>query len=116
MKNVLGMCLNPRVLAGIALVIAAIWVLAPQFLLAALPLLLLAACPVSMALMAWTMRGDMSGRGAMASQQGTVDPEVRLRELELAQVRLQREVAQARADLERAPQPAPEPQRQQAEG
>lgn len=113
MKNVLGMCLNPRVLAGIALVIAAIWVLAPQFLLAALPLLLLAACPVSMALMAWTMRGDMSGHGTMAGQQGTVDPGTRLRELEQAQVRLQQEIAQARADLE--PPALPEPQRQQAE-
>lgn len=113
MKNVLGMCLNPRVLAGIAVVIAAIWVLAPQFLVAALPLLLLAACPVSMALMAWTMRGDMSGHGATAGQQSTVDPGTRLRELEQAQVRLQREIAQARADLERPSQP--EPQRQQAE-
>lgn len=113
MKNMLGMCLNPRVLAGIALVIAAIWVLAPQFLLAALPLLLLAACPVSMALMAWTMRGDTSGRGTMAGQQGALDPQARLRELEHAQTRLQGEIAQARADLDAQPQA--EPQRQHAE-
>lgn len=116
MKNVLGMCLNPRVLAGIAVVIAAIWVLAPQFVAAALPLLLLAACPLSMLFMAKTMGGDMSGHGAMASGSAPADPNVRLRELEQAQVRLQREIAQARVDLEAQPQPEPpRPQAQQAE-
>lgn len=111
MKNVLGMCLNPRVLAGIAVVLAAIWVLAPQFLLAALPLLLLAACPISMALMAWTMRGEMSGRRTMAGPQGAVDPQARLRELEQAQTRLQGEIVQARADLDTQLQAEPQPQR-----
>lgn len=76
-KSVLGMCLNPRVLAGIGVAIVAIWVFAPQFLLAALPLLLLAVCPISMGLMAWTTRGQTSGHTTMAGQPAAVDLEAR---------------------------------------
>ncbi len=51
------MCLNWKVLAGLAVVGVGIWIVAPQFGLVALPLLLIAACPLSMLFM---MRG-MSG-------------------------------------------------------
>jgi hypothetical protein len=57
------MCLNWKVLAGLAVVGVGIWLFAPQFALAALPVLLVAACPLSMLFM---MRG-MSGN-ATASQ------------------------------------------------
>jgi hypothetical protein len=63
--NLLGMCLNWKVLGGLAVVALLVLLLAPQFIWAALPILLIAACPLSMLFM---MRG-MSGRGnATASQ------------------------------------------------
>ena len=57
--NLLGMCLNWKVLAGLAVVGLLVLVVAPQFIGVALPLLLVAACPLSMVFM---MRG-MSGNG-----------------------------------------------------
>src|SRR6266699_5101946 len=63
--NLLGMCLNWKVIAGLAVVALLVLVVAPQFIWAALPILLVAACPLSMLFM---MRG-MSGNGnATASQ------------------------------------------------
>jgi len=59
------MCLNWKVLAGLAVVGLAVWVVAPQFVLAALPLLLVVACPLSMLLMMGRMRG---GQPAQANQ------------------------------------------------
>ena len=44
-------CFNPKVLIGLAVIAAGIAVLAPNMFVAALPLLLLAACPGSMVLM-----------------------------------------------------------------
>lgn len=97
MKNVLGMCLNWKVLAGLGVVAIGLWVIAPQLVLAALPLLLLAACPLSMALMAWTMRGKP------AESAGSVEPSARVAALEREQARLHDEIARARAEL-----PAPQ--------
>jgi hypothetical protein len=57
--NLLGMCLNWKVLAGLAVVGLLVLVVAPQFIGVALPLLLVAACPLSMLFM---MRG-MSRNG-----------------------------------------------------
>ena len=57
--NLLGMCLNWKVLTGLAAVGLLVLVVAPQFIGVALPLLLVAACPLSMLFM---MRG-MSGNG-----------------------------------------------------
>ncbi len=52
----LRMCLNWKVLAGLATVGAGVYVLAPQLMAEALPVLLLAACPLSMLLMMWSMQ------------------------------------------------------------
>ena len=49
--KMLRMCLNPKVLLALAAAGVAVWLLAPGALAAALPLLLLAACPLSMVLM-----------------------------------------------------------------
>lgn len=63
--NMLKMCLNPKVLMGLAFVAVGIYVVAPGLLVAALPILLLAACPLSMLLMGgMMMRGDRSGESA----------------------------------------------------
>ena len=59
------MCLNWKVLVGLAVVGLAVWVVAPQLVLAALPLLLIVACPLSMLVMMGRMRG---GQSAQANQ------------------------------------------------
>jgi hypothetical protein len=51
------MCLNPKVLAGLAVVAGGIYVSAPDLFLAALPFLVLAACPIGMGVMMWRVRG-----------------------------------------------------------
>jgi len=53
------MCFNWKVLAVLAAAGGLVFLVAPDFVLAALPLLLLAACPLSMLLMAFMMRGSM---------------------------------------------------------
>lgn len=52
-----GMCLNWKVLAGLVALGIGIWVVAPNLVVAAAPLLLFAACPLSM----WLMMRAMSG-------------------------------------------------------
>lgn len=56
--NMLKMCFNWKVLTGLGAVGLAIWVVAPGAALAALPLLLILVCPLSMVLMM-----GMMGRG-----------------------------------------------------
>ncbi|MGH2655454.1 MAG: DUF2933 domain-containing protein [Actinomycetota bacterium] len=58
MRDVLRMCLNWKVLAGLAAVGVGVWALAPDLASSALPLLLVLACPLSMFLM---MRGMHTG-------------------------------------------------------
>ncbi len=60
------MCLNWKVLAGLAVVVVGIWIVAPQFALSALPVLLVLVCPLSMLFM---MR-SMGNRGSQEAAQG----------------------------------------------
>ena len=59
------MCFNWKVAAGLSAVGLGIWVVAPNYIGAALPLLIVLACPISMLLM---MRG--MGGGQSATQAG----------------------------------------------
>ena len=54
--KMLKMCLNPKVLAGLVVAGVAIYLIAPNLMAAALPILLLAACPLSMLLLMWSMQ------------------------------------------------------------
>lgn len=54
-------CLNPKVLIGLTVIALGIAVFAPKMLVAALPLLIIAACPLSMVLMMSMMH--KSGKG-----------------------------------------------------
>ena len=71
--SLFGMCLNWKVVAGLAVVGLIVWVLAPQFIWAALPLFILAACPLSMLFM---MRGMQGGgnQGALSPAQKSQAP------------------------------------------
>lgn len=57
MKSMFGMCFNWKVLAGLGAVAAGVLIFAPGTALAVLPLLLLAACPLSMVAMMFAMKG-----------------------------------------------------------
>ena len=79
----LKMCLNPKVLAGLVVAGVAIYLIAPNLMAAALPILLLAACPLSMLLMMWSIQ-HTQGR------QTTQEPDVGLtREEPIARLRAQ---------------------------
>ena len=81
------MCINKRVVAGLAAVALVVFAFAPQLLGAVAPILLMAACPLSMVLM---MRG-MSGGHPRAPEADSEDR--RLRELEEEVNRLNAELA-----------------------
>src|SRR3989442_4883939 len=65
--NIAGMCFNPRVLAGLGVIGLAVLVLAPDLAGAALPLLLIAACPLSMLFMMRVMRGGSGSNAHIVS-------------------------------------------------
>ena len=69
MRHALVMCFNWKILAGLAAVGVAVLVFAPEAGLAVLPLLLLAACPLSMVVMMFAMRGH-SGSGSCHHTEG----------------------------------------------
>lgn len=92
--KVLGMCFDRRVLIGLAALGVAVLLVAPQYGLAVLPLLLLAACPISMGVMAWMMRKKPAGTSASAT-----DPQTRVVQLEREQARLADEIARERAQV-----------------
>ncbi|MDQ6906689.1 MAG: DUF2933 domain-containing protein [Chloroflexota bacterium] len=64
MKSIGGMCINWKVVAGLAVVGLGVWAVAPNLIGAAAPLLLLAVCPLSMAFM-------MHGMGGMRQTSST---------------------------------------------
>lgn len=82
MRTVMGMCLNRNVLIGLAAVGLGLFLFAPNLALAALPFLLLAACPLSMVLMPLLMGRKMQQvmQGPQADQ--PTPPEERLSELQ----------------------------------
>jgi flagellar motor protein MotB len=89
--NLFGMSFDWRVLAGLAAVGFGIAVFAPKLALGALPLLLLAACPLSMFLMMVTMNGKGEGSASSTRRQlkGTTASSALSREEQVAQLREQ---------------------------
>lgn len=67
--NALKCCLNPKVIAGVVAVGVGVYVFAPGAFAAALPLLVLAICPLSMVL----MMGMMMGGGSKGAGSETAD-------------------------------------------
>lgn len=91
-------CFNKRVLIGLGVVALALLAVSPRVFGAALPLLIVAACPLSMVLMMRSMNrsrtddGSSSSTSACGTRAGTGDGDGRLRELE-------EEVNRLRAEL-----------------
>lgn len=109
--NMLKHCLNWKVIAGLVVVGLGVALVAPHALGAALPLLLLAACPLSMLLMMGAMGGMKMGGAkdrdaAPESNEGVAAAGgEHLSDLKGRLVRMQRDqetLAQAIADLERS--------------
>lgn len=91
------MCLNWKVLGGLAATGLGISLFALQLLSASLPLLVAAACPLSMLAMMWAMRGMQGGGCSMQGDQARQDPDVGLSSSErLARLRSELEGARAR--------------------
>lgn len=67
MERVLKACLNWRVIGGLTATGLGIWLLAPHLLVAAVPFLFVAVCPLSMLLMMGSMT---SGRDPAAREPG----------------------------------------------
>ena len=64
MRGILGRCLNWKVVAGLGVVAVGVFVVAPKLALAALPVLLVLACPLSCLFMMRGMSGTNSGESA----------------------------------------------------
>lgn len=101
--NALKMCLNWKVIAGVAALGVGFFVFAPGLAAAALPFLVLAICPLSMILMMGAMNntGKDGQAGAACAMSNSQKP--RSREEQLAQLQMQqRELAGQIAVLEQA--------------
>ena len=90
------MCLNKKVIGGLAVAAVAIYLLAPNLFGAALPLLIFAACPLSMLLMMRMMSG--SGKASCSTTASETGGDA-----ELAQLRA--EVERLRVEQQAAPRP-----------
>ena len=83
-----GMCINKRVVAGLAVTALVLLVLSPRLLAVLAPVLVMAICPLSMVFMMRAMGGR---RDADTGPEGATDPQ--LRELEEEVNRLKAELA-----------------------
>ena len=70
------MCLNKKILVGLAVVVLGVAVVRPGFAIAALPFLILAVCPLSMIFMMRGMSGRTEGNAgaARSTSAGVAEP------------------------------------------
>ncbi|MGI8513995.1 MAG: DUF2933 domain-containing protein [Acidimicrobiia bacterium] len=101
MSRLLKMCLNWKVLSGLAVIGLGVGLLAPGLFGRALPILLLAACPISMLVMMATMR--------QPSTRAPAPEDINSLQAQLAELTAQEE--QVRKHLARLASPASEQNR-----
>jgi hypothetical protein len=92
------MCFNWKVLSGLAIAGAAVFLFAPSAVSGAVPLLIALACPLSMVLMMRAMNGGQCRRDDSKTNTGRV---AKLDSTEAEIVRLRAEVDQLRAEQAR---------------
>lgn len=91
-------CLNPKVIGGLVVAGLALWLVAPAASVAALPLLIVLICPLSMGVMMWRMnRGGSCGAPGAGSPSSTASVDV---DEELRQAREDVAIARARQQLD----------------
>ena len=96
-----GMCVNWKVIAGLAVAGVGVWLWVPDLAVAALPLLLVAACPLSMLLMMRGMQhGQCSSQPATAVQPtpARMSRDDQLAELQAQQQAIGRRIAALKAE------------------
>lgn len=97
-------CLNWKVIAALAVVGVGIYAVAPNLMVAALPILLLAICPLSMLFMMWGMQQNGGeDREQPVARQAGLTREERLAQLREQQATLTDEIG---ALEQKEPQPA----------
>ena len=106
--TIFGMCIDKRVLIGLAALAVGIWVTYPQLVAAALPFLFVLVCPLSMLFM---MKGSGHGGHDMGTHQATGTGD-RLADLERERARIDAEIERTRS---RSVEPAPAAERASAE-
>src|SRR5437763_12104673 len=114
MNRRLQLCLNWKVLGALALVGVGIWAVAPHLVLGAIPLLALAACPLSMMLMMRGMQGgacttreeEKPAEASVAKPVRVADLKAELAALHEEQTALSREIARLESSR-REERPAP---------
>ena len=94
----MGMCINKKVVAGLAAAGVAVFLLAPDLIGAAAPFLVLAICPLSMVVMMWAMRGGNESQTGAEGGQADIDAELATLRAELARLRRDSAVQGAVAD------------------
>jgi hypothetical protein len=95
MDKMIRMCLNWKVIGGLTVVGLGIWLAAPSLLVAALPVLLMAVCPLSMLLMMKAMDGGHRSSQPDSRTDDAVapSPEVRIAELRSKRETLDRKIS-----------------------
>jgi Protein of unknown function (DUF2933) len=102
MLSMLFMCLNWKVVAGLAVVGVIVGIVAPKLLLGAIPLLILAACPISMLFMMGGMKGARETQNAVPLSPPHIEGPSR-----------EEQIASLQAQLEALSAEAAEPESQQ---
>jgi DUF2933 family protein len=88
-------CLDPRVLGLLAAAGVALWIVAPGLVPAAIPLLVVAACPLSMVVMMRSIGSATPERTAPAATESVADLRRQLEALAERQRRVESELAGA---------------------
>ena len=83
--KMLKMCLHPKVIAAMVAVSAGVWLVAPGWFAAALPILFLAICPLSMLVMMKLMMPDSTGQQETADVASEESLQEQLRQLDAQQ-------------------------------
>lgn len=104
MKSALGMCFNWKVLAGLAIVAVGVLLFVQGAAVAMLPLLLLLACPLSMGVMMFAMRGHGAGASRSDENTGSVEAKrARLASLREEESRIELELSSAASRSDELP-------------
>ena len=93
MKSMLACCLNWKVVAGVGAVAVAVLVFAPSAAVTALPLLILAICPLSMIAMMVAMRGMGGSKGEVSASPSQPELKERLAQLAAEQRQLEAQLS-----------------------
>ncbi len=93
MKSMWGMCFNWKVLVALGAVAAGVLFVAPGAAIGLLPILLLAACPLSMVWMMVAMKRGMGGKDQPATAESIETTRTRLAALRAEERVLEEELA-----------------------